>query len=60
MFEINSNHGSALFINEDDAINALFLLALYHDIQINEERVRRELDRNFFYEVFPLSITKTA
>ena len=60
MFEVNSNHGGALFTNEDDAINALFLVALYHDIEINEEKVRRELDRNFFYEVFPLSIAKTT
>ncbi len=60
MFEVNSNHGGALFTNEDDAINALFLVALYHDIEINEEKVRRELDRNFFYEVSPLSIVRTT
>lgn len=60
MFEVNSNYGSALFTNEGDAINALFLLALYHDIQINEERVRYELNKNFFYEVFPLSISKVS
>lgn len=60
MFEVNSIHGGALFSNENDAINALFLLSLYHDIELNEEKVRRELDRNFFYEVSSLSITKTA
>ncbi len=60
MFEVNSIHGGALFTNENDAINALFLLSLYHDIELNEEKVRRELDRNFFYEVSSLSITKTA
>ncbi|MCI9595622.1 MAG: hypothetical protein HFG51_16250 [Lachnospiraceae bacterium] len=60
MFEVNSIHGGALFTNENDAINALFLLSLYHDIELNEEKVRRELDRNFFYEVSSLSITRTA
>lgn len=60
MFEVNSIHGGALFSNENDAINALFLLSLYHDIELNEEKVRRELDRNFFYEVSSLSITRTA
>lgn len=59
MFEVNSNHGGALFTNEDDAINAFFLLSLYHDIEINEEKIRRALDKNFFYEVFPLSISRT-
>lgn len=59
MFEVNSIHGGALFTNKNDAINALFLLSLYHDIELNEEKVRRELDRNFFYEVSPLSITRT-
>ena len=60
MFEVPSIHGGALFTNANDAINALFLLSLYHDIELNEEKVRRELDRNFFYEVSSLSITKTA
>lgn len=60
MFEVVSNHGSALFTSENDAINALFLLALYHDIQINEEKVMHELDKNSFFEVFPLSISKVS
>lgn len=57
-FEVHSNYGGALFVNEDDAIKALWLLGPYHDIEIECEAVKRALERDGYFEAFPLSIIK--
>lgn len=57
-FEVHSNYGGALFINEDDAITALWLLGAYHDVKIEQETVKRALERDCYFEAFPLSIIK--
>ena len=58
-FEVSSNHGSALFKDEDDAMNALWLVGLYQDFDINREVVKRVLDRERYYEKGPVTIVKT-
>lgn len=58
-FEISSNHGSALFKDEDDAMNALWLVGLYHDFDINRDVVKKALDKEMYYEKGPISIVKT-
>lgn len=58
-FEVSSNHGSARFKDEDDAVNALWLIGLYHSFDINREVVKRALDKERYYEKGPVSITKT-
>lgn len=60
MYELHSNYGSALFETENDALNALFLLAQYHHIKIDEKKVRSDLKENAYYECFPLSLISTG
>jgi len=43
VFEVTSNHGSALFTEEDDAVNALWLIGLYHDFDIDHNIVKQAL-----------------
>lgn len=57
-YEVHGNHGGALFKNEEDAVSALWLLGQYHGIEIDRMRVIRALEREAFYEAFPLSIIK--
>lgn len=57
-YEVHSNYGGATFKNEDDAITALWLLGAYHDIEIERERVKKALERDCYFEAFPLSIIK--
>lgn len=58
IYEVHSNYGGAIFKNEDDAISALFLLGMYHDITIDKSKVKKELDKESYYEAFPLAIIK--
>ena len=56
MYEVYSNYGSALFETENDAINALFLLGHYHEIDINHDEAKTVLEKSGRFEVFPLVI----
>lgn len=58
-YEVHSNDKCALFSSERDAINALWLLAGYHDIKIDENAVKKVLDKEAYYEAWPLSIIKS-
>jgi hypothetical protein len=58
MYEVHSNYGSALFVNEGDAINALWLLGGYHNFKIYDDVVRNALSKNGYYEIGILSIIK--
>lgn len=60
MYEVHSDHGAALFHNEEDAINALWMVGLYHDSTIDPERVKRDLNQDGYYDYFPLSIVKVG
>lgn len=60
MYELHSNYGAASFETENDAVKALFLLAPYHDIEIDEKKVRSDLKENAYYESFPLSLIRTG
>lgn len=57
-YEVHSNYGGATFKNEDDAITALWLLGAYHEIEIERETVKNALERDCYFEAFPLSIIK--
>lgn len=57
-YEVHSNYGGAVFKNEDDAITALWLLGAYHNIKIKNEAVKNVLQKDNYYEAFPLSIIK--
>lgn len=57
-YEVHSNYGGATFKNEDDAITALWLLGAYHDVEIEREEVKKTLERDCYFETFPLSIIK--
>lgn len=57
-YEVNSNYGGALFSNEDDAITALWLLGAYHNVKVEREIVKRALEKDCSFEIFPLSIIK--
>lgn len=57
-YEVHSNFGSALFESENDAISALWLLGSYHDIEINRDNIKRALEKEGYFEAFPLAITK--
>lgn len=59
IYEVHSDHGAAIFHNEEDAINALWMIGLYHDITIDHERIKRALNQDSFYEHFPIAIVKT-
>lgn len=50
-FEVNSNYGGAPFETQKDAINALFLLSHYHNVDINREEIKKALEEKGFYEV---------
>lgn len=58
MYQVHSDYGCALFVDENDAINALWLLGAYHNIEIDTKAVKKDLDRNSFYETFSLSVLK--
>ena len=53
MYEVHCNYGSSLFRDEEDALNALWMVGLYHGISID-----RELEGKSYYENFPISIVK--
>lgn len=55
-YEVHSNYGGAPFKNVDDAINALWLLGAYHNIEIERDTVEKALEDNGFFESFPLTI----
>ena len=57
-YEVHSNYGGATFKNEYDAITALWLLGAYHDVEIEREEVKKALERDCYFETFPLSIIK--
>lgn len=56
IYEVHNDYGSACFHNEDDAINALWLIGKYHNLEINHKTVKEALKTKAYYEVFPLSI----
>ena len=58
MFEVSDGRGTAFFETENDAINALWLLGLYHDAKIDRDQVKRYLKKGGYFDLFPLSITK--
>lgn len=58
MYEVTGNYGTALFETMTDAINAMFLLGGYHDVDIDVDKVKHELRKYGFYEHFPLAIKK--
>lgn len=57
-YEVHSNYGCALFVDEMDAINALWLLGAYHKIEIECQAVKKRLDEKQYFEALPLSIIK--
>ena len=59
VFEVTSNHGSALFTEEDDAVNALWLIGLYHDFDMDHNIVKQALEKEKYYEKGSVSIAKT-
>lgn len=59
-YYIETNHGGASFANRDDAFQALFLLAQYHDFVLDKKEVIVSFDRDGYYEKFPLSIRKVG
>lgn len=58
MFEVSDGRATAFFETQNDAINALWLLALYHDVTIDRDQVNRILNKGGYFDLFPLSITK--
>lgn len=50
MYQVHTNYGAGIFTNENDAITALWLIGSYHDVKINRKEVKKELERNSFYE----------
>lgn len=58
MYEVHGNYGGASFKDEDDAINALWLLGAYHNVEINIKEVKQVLNEESYYESFPLAIIK--
>lgn len=59
-YEVHSDYAAAQFKNEDDAVNALWMLGFYHGFELDKDMVRKKLDKECFYECFPLSIIKTV
>lgn len=58
MYEVHSNYGGALFETEEDALNALFLLSAYHNLEFKREDVKEALGRKGYYENSQLSVVK--
>lgn len=56
MYEVYSDHGSALFETENDVASALFLLGHYHDMDIDPEEVRKILRKDGRFNSYPLEI----
>lgn len=58
VFEVTSSHAHAVFKDENDAINALWLIGFYHDFNIDYKAVKQALDDKNYYEKFPICIVK--
>ena len=56
MYEVYSDHGSALFETENDVVNVLFLLGNYHDMDIDPEEVRKVLRKYGRFNSYPMEI----
>lgn len=61
MYEVYSNHGTVVFHSEEDAINALWMVGLYHGITIDREKVKRDLNQDRHYDYYPrIKISETS
>ena len=58
VYELTTNYGGGLFENENDAIHALQMFGSYHDKVINKTDVKTALEKEGYYENWPLSIRK--
>lgn len=58
VYKVNSNNGGAIFKNEDDAISAVCILGGYHGVKIKQETIKKALEKDGYFETFPLSIIK--
>lgn len=57
-YYVESAWGSAIFENRMDAIQAMMLLAPYHDLEIDPEKARRQVAKGEKYEIGPLSVAE--
>lgn len=58
LYQVHSSFGCSTFSTETDGIKAFWLLAPYHDIHVDEQAIKRALEKEGFYEAYPLSIVK--
>lgn len=56
MYEVTSNYGGAVIEGLENAINTLWLLAPYHNKEIDCDKVKKALEKEGYYEDFPLSV----
>lgn len=59
-YEVHSDCGAAIFKDESDAINALWMLGFYHGFEVNKNIAKKALDRKGSYDIFPLSVTRSV
>lgn len=52
VYQVHSNYGSCIFDSEKDGINALWLVALYHDITIDKIVAQEALKKQGFCEQY--------
>lgn len=57
-YNVQSDYGECMFSHEEDAIQALVLMAPYHNMNIYPEVVKARLDAVGMYEKFPLAIKR--
>lgn len=58
VYHVTGDHGSYVFYSQQDAIQAINMLAPYHDLILDEEMIKRQLEKIGYYEKWPLSIQR--
>lgn len=60
VYHVTGNPGSYVFLNQHDAIQALYMLAQYHDFILDKEKIINRLEKDGYYEIWPLSIQRVS
>ena len=56
IYEVTGNYGACIFHSREDAVSALWMVAQYHGMDLSREQAEAALERDGFYERFPLAV----
>lgn len=60
VYHVASNHSIKVFFHQHDAVLALCMLAEYHNLDLDKEKIINQLGKTGFYESWPLSIQQVS